>query len=99
MATWGKLKISIEDFDPENNTVYYEYNTTSDQYYFEVNTKLDYGLGYEDYKSEYRFSPEIGEGLMEAFINHLLNFECSGDEDLFIERYIKNNKFKKAQER
>jgi len=32
MATWGKKKIRLDGYGPES-TMYYEYNTTSDQYY------------------------------------------------------------------
>lgn len=94
MATWGKKEIQICPYRPETNKLYYDYNTTCDLYYIKINRDEDYGLGYEQSESEYRFNPAEGQGLMEALINHILAFNYSGDERLFIERFITNNKFK-----
>jgi len=97
MATWGKRKIKINSHLPES-TMYYEYNTTSDQYYINSIINEDFGLGIECYESEFRCGPEAGEAMMEAFINHVLAYQCSGDVEQFVERYITNNRFSKVKE-
>lgn len=96
MATWGKTEINIDKYNPDS-TMYYEYNTTSDQYYIKTVWNEDFGLGNERFESENRLGPEIGEAMMEAFIAHLLYFLYSGDTNKFIERYIHNNRFIKKK--
>ena len=96
MATWGKREIKINDHKPES-TMYYEYNTTVDSYYFKTIWNEDFGLGNERFESEDRFGQDVGEAKMEALINHVLAFECSGDVERFVERYIKNNRFSKVE--
>ncbi len=96
MATWGKKQIRINRYEPES-TMYYEYNTTTDAYYIKTIWNEDFGLGNERFESEDRMGQEVGEAMMEAFINHILAFSCSGDTDRFIERYIKNNRFRLAK--
>jgi len=93
MATWGKKEIKVHRFEPPT-TLYYEYNTTVDAYYFRYKGQEDYGLGYESFDIETRMSNTQGEAMMEALINHILNFECSGDEEKFMEEYVKNNRFR-----
>jgi hypothetical protein len=93
MATWGKKTIKVNKYEPET-TLYYDYNTTVDAYYFRYKGQEDYGLGYEQFDVETRMSQEQGEAMMEALINHILYFECSGDEEKFMEEYVKNNRFR-----
>jgi hypothetical protein len=95
MATWGKREIQFNKYEPKN-TLYYDYNTTVDSYHVKVVEHVDYGLGNERYENDYRFSQEVGEAMMEALINHVLAFECSGDVDEFVKQYIENNRFKKV---
>ncbi len=96
MATWGKRKVKINNHSPES-TMYYEYSATSDQYYIEIIINEDFGLGNERFESEFRCGPDVGEAMMEAFINHVLAYQCSGDVDRFVERYITSNRFSKAK--
>ncbi len=92
MATWGQKTILIDKYKPERS-LYYDYNTTVDSYYLNYMGSEDHGMGYENFDIEYRFGNQEGEAIMEALINHILAFECSGDEQQFIDRYIKNNRF------
>ena len=96
MATWGKREIRINKYDPPS-TMYYHYNTTVDAYYFKIIWNEDFGLGNERFETEDRMGLEVGEAMMEAFINHILAFECSGDVEQFVERYVKNNRFAKVE--
>lgn len=95
MATWGKKQIKINAYEPES-TMYYEYGTVCDSYYFKTIWNEDFGMGNERFETEERMSQEVGEAMMEAFINHILAFNCGGDIDRFIERYIANNRFRKG---
>lgn len=92
MATWGKITINPNKFN-KDETFYYDYNTTSDCYYFHHVGEEDYGLGSEFFDIEERYSLERGELLMEALICHTLAFECGGDIQEFVKRYIDNNRF------
>lgn len=93
MATWGQKKVHYNKYSPESS-LYYEYNTSSDQYKLRLKTEMDYGMGIEKYENDYHFGPDEGEVIMEAFINHILAFDYSGNEEAFIERFIKKNRFK-----
>ena len=93
MATWGKLKIKYNKYRPDD-TLYYEYNTTCDQYYFAWTWKDDYEYGdYKVHKTEKHQGPDSGEAQMEAYINHILAYDYGGNIEAFVERYIKNNRF------
>jgi hypothetical protein len=92
MATWGKLKIEYE----KDCTLYYSYSTTVDGYYLLDESKRDYGMGEEQHAAEYRFDREAGEAIMEALVNHTMAYEGLTEEQ-FVERYIRNNRFKKAK--
>lgn len=94
MATWGQKTILIDKYKPEKS-LYYDYNTTVDAYHLKYKGEEDFGIGYEKFDIDYRFDQSLGEAIMEALINHVLHFECSGDEEEFIDRYIKGNRFKK----
>lgn len=91
MATWGKKERKINRFDPPS-TMYYEYSTTVDAYYFKTVYNDDFGLGNETFKNELRFGQDYGRCLMEALICHIKAFESLDDEE-FLEKYIKNNRF------
>ena len=93
MATWGQKKVHYDKYSAESS-LYYEYNTTSDLYRLNLKTERDYGLGIEKYENSYIFGPDEGEIIMEAFINHILAFDFSGNEEAFVKRFIKNNRFK-----
>lgn len=97
MATWGKKEIRINKYEPKS-TMYYEYNTTVDAYYFKTIWNEDFGLGNERFETEEHMGNQMGEAKMEALINHILAFECSGDVERFVDRYIRNNRFKNAKE-
>ena len=98
MATWGKLKIQYNKYRPDD-TLYYEYSTTCDQYYFLWTYKDDdWGGDGKIRKYENHVGPDSGAAQMEAYINHILADECSGNVEEFVERYIKNNRFAKAWE-
>lgn len=93
MATWGKLKINTNKYETDS-TLYYDYSTTSDIFFFK-GTWVDnesYGDGKIHEWKEY-LSDEQGEAMMEAFINHYMAMNCSGDVERFVDRYIKNNRF------
>ncbi len=93
MATWGKFKIRYQKYRPDD-TLYYSYNTTCDQYYFRWTWKDDDWYGSHEIKeTEERQGPEAGEAQMEAYIHHILAFDYSGNVEAFVERYIKNNRF------
>ena len=93
MSTWGKIKIRISEYD-KDDTLYYDYNTTCDQYYFEWTwTDNDWGGDGKVHESEEHSWPRSGEAQMEAYINHILAFDYSGNVEAFVERYIKNNRF------
>jgi len=94
MATWGKKEIRINEHEPKS-TMYYEYNTTVDSYYFKTIWNEDFGLGNERFETEHRFGQEVGEAMMEALIAHILAFELGGDVATFIERYVLDNRFRK----
>lgn len=96
MATWGQREIRINKYEPKS-TLYYDYNTTVDSYYLKVVWNEDFGLGNERFENEYRFGNEVGEAMMEALINHILAFECSGGIEEFVDKYIKNNRFSKGK--
>jgi len=96
MATWGKKTVIVGEYEPKS-TFYYDYNTTVDAYYFRYTGQEDHGLGYEPFDIQTRMGQEQGEVMLEALVNHILAFDYSGDESAFIERFIKNNRFKKAQ--
>ena len=93
MATWGKKTVHYDKYYP-NSSLYYQYSTTSDQYRLNLETEKDYGMGPERYEDSYTFGPEEGEVIMEALINHILAFDFSGDEVAFMNRYLKNNRFR-----
>jgi hypothetical protein len=94
MATWGKLKIQMSKYC-KDTTLYYSYNTTSDTFYFAHNwVDNDWGGDGKVHKSEDYLNNEYGEAQMEAYINHYINMECSGDVEEFVKRYITNNRFK-----
>lgn len=95
MATWGKKTIKTNEYKSSTNNLYYEYNTTVDSYYFRYKGEEDYGLGPESFDVETRMGKEQGEAMMEALINHILNFECSGDEERFMKRYVQYNRFRR----
>lgn len=96
MSTWGKKQIKINEYEPES-TMYYDYSTVVDSYYFKTVWNEDFGLGNERFESEDRMGQEVGEAMMEAFISHILAFKYSGDVNGFVERYITNNRFTKAK--
>lgn len=93
MATWGRIKIRYNGYR-KDDTLYYDYNTTSDQYFF-LWTWRDDDWGGDGKVHEIRDyqSPASGEAQMEAYIHHILAFDYGGDVDAFVERYIKNNRF------
>src|SRR5580693_7630844 len=93
MATWGKLKIRISEYD-KDKTLYYDYNTVCDQYYFKWTwTDNEWGGDGKVHESVEHAGPDTGEAQMEAYINHILAFDYGGNVEAFIERYIKNNRF------
>jgi len=93
MATWGKLKIRYNRYRLDD-TLYYDYNTTCDQYYFVWTYKDDdWGGDCKVHRSEEHKGPDTGEAQMEAYINHILAFDYGGNVEAFVERYIKNNRF------
>lgn len=93
MATWGKLKIKYNKHRPDD-TLYYEYSTTCDQYLFRWTWKDDDWYGdHKIHTLERCEGPDSGEVQMEAYINHILAYNYNGDIEAFIERYIKNNRF------
>jgi hypothetical protein len=96
MATWGKITIRPNPYD-ERETLYYSYSTTVDSYYICHAGYEDLGMSEEYFKREYRFGKEAGEAMMEALINHTMAFEGLTEEQ-FVERYIRNNRFKKVKE-
>ncbi len=90
MSTWGKKEIKVDKY-VDSPTLYYDYNTTSDSYRFIQRGTDEYtGLPYE--ASDF-FGQDIGRAMMEAFIAHTLSFEGYCEEG-FIERYVKNNRFR-----
>lgn len=93
MATWGQKTVHYDKYCPYSS-LYCTYSTSSDIYYLNLKTEKDYGIGNEKFENEYCFGLNEGEVMMEAFINHILNFEYSGNEEAFIERFIKKNRFK-----
>ena len=95
----GQKTIKVDNYTPET-TLYYDYNTTVDAYHFRYKGSEDYGLGQEEFDVDTRMSDTEGEAMMEALIDHILAFKCSNEEERFIERYIKNNRFRsvKAEE-
>lgn len=99
MATWGQLTIQTNEYNKED-TLYYSYGTSSDIFHF-IFTYLDNEWGGSGgiEKFEEFISNERGEAQMEAYINHYLAMNCSGDVDLFVERYVNNNRFKLEREK
>lgn len=98
MATWGKLKIQTSKYC-KDTTLYYEYNTTADSFYFNWNwLDNDWGGDGKVHESKDYVSNEMGEAQMEAYINHYLHMNCSGDINDFTERYVTNNRFAKARD-
>ena len=91
MATWGKLTIPMHNYY-QPPTLYYDYNTTSDMYVF-IEKGIDEYTGAE-YTSQDYFGNCKGEAMMEAFIHHIMCFD-SYNEERFVERFIRNNRFKK----
>jgi hypothetical protein len=98
MATWGQLKIQTSKY-VEESTLYYDYGTCSHSFHFIFTYRDDdwYGDGMIHEFNEYK-SRENGEAQMEAYINHFLADECSGDIGEFVGRYIVNNRFAKARQ-
>ena len=93
MSTWGKLKIRTSKY-AKDSTLYYDYLTSVDSFHF-IYEWLDDdwgGTGKVEKRDEYQ-SMNDGIAQMEAYIHHFLAFNCSGDIDRFVERYIKNNRF------
>lgn len=93
MATWGKKEIKVTDYD-DSDILYYEYSTTVDSFNF-ILTGLD---EYDrlPFKSEYRFGLDISKAIMEAMIEHIMNYDYMS-KDEFIEKYIENNRFNKIE--
>lgn len=61
-----------------------------------LKTEKDYGMGIEKHNSDYYWGSDEGEAIMEALINHILGFDFSGNEEAFIEQFLRKNRFKGA---
>lgn len=86
MATWGKktIRLGFED------SLYYDYSTVSDSFCF----KYIYRDEYDNLMIEQTayIGDSQGRAMMEAMINHYIAYEDG--EESFIERYVKNNRFR-----
>lgn len=93
MATWGKKSIELHSYYPPE-TLYYEYSTVTDTFYFRWDGTDDYS-GKPAF-NEYLINDDLGRAMMEAFIHHVKAMDGL-TEEAFMERYIKNNRYAKEQ--